>query len=71
MTETGAARKDEEVVATEVRDRLTELMNRACIGRERFVFTVHGKKTAALVGIDDLDRLRSLDSSLVDLSPNS
>lgn len=66
MVEPGIQRKPditEEVHATDVRDRLTELMNRANIGRERFLFTVHGKETAALIGMDDLERLRQLDAA--------
>lgn len=63
MTEQGAERKDiEEVPATDVRGRLTELMNRANIADQRFVFTVQGKPTAALVGMSDLERLRAMDA---------
>lgn len=64
MGEPGAARKDletEEVAATDVRDRLTELMQRASIAGERFALTVHGQRKAAIVPVRDLDRLRELD----------
>lgn len=65
MAEPGTESKDvglEEVAAAEVRDRLTELMNRANIANERIVLTRNGKQTAALVGIRDLERLRALDA---------
>jgi prevent-host-death family protein len=64
MGEPGTARKDlelEEIAATDVRDRLTELMNRASFGGERFALTVHGQRKAALVSVRDLERLRELD----------
>lgn len=66
MGEPGTERKDEaieEVAATEIRDRLTELMNRAGYGNERITLTVHGKQTAALIGIRDLERLRAMDAA--------
>lgn len=66
MGEPGTERKDEaveEVAATEVRDRLTELMNRAGYGNERIVLTVHTKQVAALIGMTDLEKLRSTDSA--------
>lgn len=59
MADTGTERKDgaEEVAATDVRERLTELMQRAAIAGERFVFTVHGKDTAVLIGMRDYEAL--------------
>jgi prevent-host-death family protein len=47
----------ERVPATEVRDRIAELMNRAGFGGERFIITRNGEPTVAIVGLDDLKRL--------------
>lgn len=55
----------EEVAATDVRGRLTELMNRAAYNGARFIVTVHGKPSGAIVGVKDLERLRALDAAEV------
>jgi prevent-host-death family protein len=63
MAEPGVERKDVEAVpATDVRERLTELMGRAEHRNDRFLFTVHGRSTAALVSVRDFERLQSLDA---------
>lgn len=53
----------EEVAASDLRDRLTELMNRARYGGEQFILTTNGKPSAALVSMRDLERLRALDAA--------
>jgi len=45
------------------RKTLGDLVIRAGYGNERIVITRKGKPTAALVGIRDLERLRSLDAA--------
>jgi len=47
----------EEVPAGEVRDRLTDIMNRIVYRNERFIITRQGEPVAAIVGLDDLRRL--------------
>jgi len=47
----------QEVSLEEFRNNLAELANRAGYGRERLVITRNGKRLAALVSIDDLERL--------------
>ncbi len=50
----------ETCTSTELQDRISELMNRVSYGGERIVLTRHGKPIAAIVGIKDLERLRTL-----------
>lgn len=54
------ARKAEqtEVSALEFKGRLSELLSRAGFGNERIAITRHGKKIAALVSAEDLERLK-------------
>jgi prevent-host-death family protein len=51
------------VPVVDVQRRLSEMMNRAAFANERFVLTRNGKQTAALIGIRDLERLRTLDGA--------
>lgn len=52
-----------EVGAEEARKDLTGLMMRAGFGNERIVLTRNGKRTAALIGMRDLERLAALDAA--------
>jgi prevent-host-death family protein len=50
------------VTTGEARKNLSELLNRAAYGGERFVVTRHGKELVAIVPLEDLtllDRLRT------------
>jgi prevent-host-death family protein len=50
------------ISTAEARKNLSELLNRAAYGGERFVVTRHGKELVAIVPVEDaslLDRLRS------------
>jgi prevent-host-death family protein len=47
----------ERVSATDARDRLTELMNRARFAGERFVITRNDEPLALIIGAQELDRL--------------
>lgn len=47
----------EKIRATEAKAHLSALMARAGYGGERFVIERRGKPLAALVGVDDLERL--------------
>lgn len=52
-----------QISTAETRKHMSELLNRAAYGGERFVVTRHGKELAAIVPLGDvtlLDRLRSL-----------
>ncbi len=53
----------ETCTSTELQDRISELMNRVSYGGERIVLTRHGKPIAAIVGIKDLERLRTLETA--------
>lgn len=51
------------ISTAETRKHMSELLNRAMYGSERFVVTRHGKELAAIVPLEDvalLERLRSL-----------
>ncbi len=47
-----------EVSMTELRQGLGDLVNRAAYGGERVVLVSHGEPKAAIIGIQDLRRLR-------------
>lgn len=52
-----------EITTAQARKHMSELLNRAAYGKERFVVTRHGKELVAIVPLDDvtlLDRLRAL-----------
>jgi prevent-host-death family protein len=58
---TGEAMK--KITTAEARKRMSELLNRAAYGKERFVLTRHGKELVAIVPLEDvtlLDRLKTL-----------
>lgn len=46
-----------EITASDARTRLTELVNRAEFGGERFKITRYGKIVGAIVGASDYERL--------------
>lgn len=48
---------------TEARADFAELVNRVGYGGERIAVTRHGRRLAALVSADDLDRLEELDAA--------
>jgi prevent-host-death family protein len=51
------------VTTAETRKNMSELINRAAYGGERFVVTRHGKELVAIVPLEDatlVDRLRGL-----------
>ena len=47
----------ERVPATDARDRLTELMNRARFADEAFVLTRNGEDIALVIGAQNIDRV--------------
>ena len=52
-----------QITTAEARKRMSELLNRAAYGKERFVLTRHGKELVAIVPLEDvtlLDRLKEL-----------
>ena len=52
-----------QVTTAEARKRMSELLNRAAYGKERFILTRHGKELVAIVPLEDvtlLDRLKTL-----------
>lgn len=55
---------DEEVASSEVRERFTELMNRAAYAKERIVLTRHGKRLAAVVPIEDLETIEAIEDRM-------
>ena len=53
-----------QVGAEQARKELADLLRRAGYAKERFVISVHGKELAALVSIEDLRALESLEDIL-------
>jgi len=53
-----------QVSMTELRQRLGTLVNRAAYGGERIVLVSRGEPRAAIVGIEDLRRLKQLSISM-------
>lgn len=51
----------ERVAVTRLRRAAAELLNRVCYGGARIIVTSSGKERAALVSIDDLEVLLSLE----------
>jgi len=52
-----------EITTAHARKHMSELLNRAAYGKERFVVTRHGKGLVAIVPLEEvtlLDRLRAL-----------
>ena len=47
--------KATEITVEELRRGLSEFVQRASFGKERFVLTFHGKATCALVPLEDLE----------------
>lgn len=52
----------------EAKTRLSEYLNRVAYAGERVVVERHGKPLAALVSVDDLQRLEALDAGLTETS---
>lgn len=53
-----------EVGLAEARMELSTIVNRTAFGGEKFVVTSHGKPRAALIPIEDLERLLELEYQL-------
>lgn len=49
------------IPSTQAASMFADLVTRAHFRDERIVVTVYGKERAAIVGMDDLERLRALD----------
>lgn len=62
MDEATETRKPEsdEVNAEEAKRTLSELLSRAGFGKERIPITRHGKRIAALVSAEDLEKLNAV-----------
>ena len=59
------------ISSTEARTVLGELLARVGYGSERFILERRGKPLAALISIEDLQRLESIESRETDSSPES
>lgn len=55
---------DPTVTTAEVRENLSEILNRAAYGQERIVVTRHGKALVAVVPIADLQELERLEDEI-------
>ena len=65
MADEGTEVKREiEVSSTEVQNSFGEYLNRAGFRGERFSISRHGKVLGALIGPEDLERLRQLDGEV-------
>jgi len=52
------------ISVSEMKDTLSEVLNRAAYGRERIIIASRGKPKAAVVSIDDLALLEELEDAL-------
>ena len=52
------------ISVSEMKDALSEVLNRAAYGHERIIIASRGKPKAAVVSIDDLDRLEELEDAI-------
>lgn len=60
MPETTKRRKPRtSVTADQARDDMKDVLNRAEFGGERVIITRHGKPAAAVVSIDDLEKIEA------------
>ncbi len=57
-------RDEEEIPSTEARDRLSEILNRAGLLKERIILTRYGKGLAAVVPIEDLEMIEALENRI-------
>jgi prevent-host-death family protein len=55
------ARREETMTTVAARERLSEVLNRAAFGKERVVLTRRGKRLAAVVPMEDIERLEALE----------
>lgn len=63
MEGTESERKEiEQIAASEARDRLTEIVDRARYQGQRTVITRNGKATAAVVSLEDLAKLERIEA---------
>lgn len=53
-----------EVSTVDVREQLSELVNRVHYGRERVVVTRRGKRLIALVPVDDLELIEAIEDQI-------
>lgn len=49
------------VGVAEANTQLSKYLNRAAFGRERIIVTSHGTPKAAIIGLDDLEKLERLE----------
>ena len=52
------------ISVSEMKDALSEVLNRAAYGRERIVIASRGKPKAAVISLDDLELLEELEDAL-------
>ena len=52
------------ISVSEMKDTLSEVLNRAAYGKERIIIASRGKPKAAVVSIDDLALLEELEDAL-------
>ncbi len=53
----------DEVSTTQFRDRAAEVINQAAYGKRRTLIKRHGKPLAAVVPVEDLERLEALEDA--------
>jgi len=49
---------------SEMKDTLSEVLNRASYGKERIIVTSRGKPKAVVIGVDDLELLEELEDAM-------
>jgi prevent-host-death family protein len=53
-----------EISASEARQDFSDIINRAAFGKERVVLTRRGRKLVAVIPVEDLEALESLEAKL-------
>ena len=51
-----------QLAVSTVRERIADVLGHVALRRERIVLTRHGRKLGAIVPMEDLERLRSLEA---------
>ena len=52
------------ISVSEMKDTLSEILNRAAYGRERIIIASRGKPKAAVISVEDLELLEELEDAL-------
>lgn len=57
------------IAVSAVRERIADVIGHVALRRERIVLTRHGREIGAIVPMEDVERLRALDSGEAESEP--